>query len=114
MEGICGAFLAWYAPAGPTMTPILIVFCMLIAALATGDKLESSVHLLWLAQETSTGSWPCQDQSCLLHTGVVVRDSSSGVRDDKRPHMVPSNVSVPLRASSCDKALKVGYSVDRH
>ena len=31
---------------------------LLIAALATSDKLESSVHLLWLAQETSEKNTP--------------------------------------------------------
>ena len=36
---------------------------LLIAALATGDELESSVHLLWLAQETSEKNTPTQCSS---------------------------------------------------
>ena len=38
-----------------------IDWVLLIAALATGDELESSVHLLWLAQETSEGCTPVQE-----------------------------------------------------
>ena len=35
-----------------------IDWVLLIAALATGDELELSVHLLWLAQETSEKNTP--------------------------------------------------------
>ena len=51
-------FLAWYAPESPTMTPIDPDWALPIAARATSDQLESSVHLLWLTQETSEKNTP--------------------------------------------------------
>ena len=51
MEGSCDAFLAWYAP-GESRDDEYLDRISLIAARATSAELESSIYLLWLAQET--------------------------------------------------------------
>ena len=61
---------------------------LLIAALATGDELESSVHLLWLAQETSEKNTPNVLLRRLLrepqHINAQFKLSAGSLRHDEQ------------------------------